>query len=49
MALQEFTQEIKNFVHDILQEVHTIIPGRVVSFDPNRCEASVSRYPSRIS
>ena len=41
MALQEFTQEIKNFVHDILQEVHTIIPGRVVSFDPNRCEASV--------
>jgi len=39
--IQEYTDELNNFVQDALKGVHTIVPGRVTSFDADRCEASV--------
>jgi len=42
--LQEFTQELKNLTGDTLRDLHTVLPGRVVSFDPSKCEASVQPY-----
>ena len=44
MAIQAFTQEIKNIILDRLRDVHTIIPGNVVTFDPDKCEASILPY-----
>ena len=38
---QEFTQELKNIFHDNLKEIHTAVPGKILSFDPNKCEAVV--------
>ena len=38
---QEFAQEIKNVVNDIVRDVHTAVPCKIVSFDPDKCEASV--------
>ena len=40
-VLSEFTQELKNLVRDTLRDIHTIIPGRIVSFDPDECVASI--------
>ena len=39
--MQELTQEIKNLMQDVIRDVHTAIPGRVVSFDPDKCEATI--------
>ena len=39
--IQEFTQEMKNLVLDILRGVHTVITGKIVTFDPDKCEASI--------
>jgi len=39
--LQEFTQEMKNQMLDLLKDVHTSIPGKIVSFNPDKCEASI--------
>ena len=39
--LQEFTQEMKNNIQDVLRDVHTIIPGKIVTFNPDKCEASI--------
>ena len=39
--LQEFTQELKNNMMDTLRDVHTVIPGKIVTFDPDKCEASI--------
>ena len=39
--LQEFTQEIKNVVLDILRGVHTVIPGKIVTYDPDKNLASI--------
>jgi len=44
MAMQEFTQEIKNMMLDRLRDVHTILPGKIVTFDPDKCEASILPY-----
>ena len=41
MAIQEFTQEIKNMMLDRLRDVHTVLPGKIVTFDPDKCEASI--------
>ena len=38
---QEFTQEIKNYLRDYLQDIHTVLPGEIVSFDAGKCEAAV--------
>jgi len=38
---QEFTQEIKDLVHDIMEEMHTALIGRVVAFDTDKCEVDV--------
>src|SRR5215469_9789273 len=42
--IQEFTQEIKNVILDKLRDVHTVIPGKIVTFDPDKCEAQVLPY-----
>ena len=39
--IQEFTQEMKNLIQDMIRDVHTMIPGKIVTFDPAVCEASV--------
>jgi len=39
--IQEFTQEMKNLVEDKIRDLHTVLPGKIVSFDPARCEAIV--------
>ena len=38
---QEFTQELKNYLRDYLQDIHTVLPGEIVSFDAGKCEATV--------
>jgi hypothetical protein len=40
--LQEFTQEIKNLTGDMINNVHTTIPGIIKSFNPAKCEAEVT-------
>ena len=42
--LQEFTQGIKDRMQDMLRDAHTAIPGRIVSFDADKCEASILPY-----
>ena len=37
----EFTQGIKNIVSDMIRDMHTMIPGKIVSFDADKCEATV--------
>ena len=39
--LQEFTQELKNVVLDILRGVHTVIMGKIVTYDPDKNLASI--------
>jgi hypothetical protein len=41
MALQEFTQEMKSFVYDMIRDIHTAMPGKIVAFNPDKCEADV--------
>ena len=38
---QEFTQELKNKYHKDMMDVHTIVPGKILSFDPGRQEAKI--------
>ena len=38
---QEFTQEVKNYLMDYMQDIHTVLPGEVVSFNAGKCEATV--------
>ncbi len=42
--LQELTQEVKNNIADMIRDMHTMIPARVISFDPLKCEASILPY-----
>ena len=42
--LQNFTHEVKYTVTEMLQGVHTAIPGRIVTFDPEKCEAEILPY-----
>jgi len=42
--LQDFTQGIKDVMLDKLRDVHTIIGGKIVAFDPAACEATVLPY-----
>ena len=39
--LQEFTQEVENTARDVVDEIHTALPGRIISFNPSACTASV--------
>jgi len=39
--LQEFTQELKNLILETIRGVHTAIPAKVVSYDPDKCEVDV--------
>ena len=38
---QAFTQEIKNVVQDIIRDIHVAVPGKIVSFDSEKCEATI--------
>ena len=42
--MQEFTSELKSFTKDAISEIHTALPGRIESFNPDRCEADVVPY-----
>jgi len=39
---QEITQAIKDNLHNYFRDIHTILPGRIVAFYPDKCEATVS-------
>jgi hypothetical protein len=42
--IQEFTQQIKNTIRDCINGIHTAIPGKIIFFDPEKCEAAVLPY-----
>jgi hypothetical protein len=42
--MQEFTAQVKRVIEDKIHEMHTIIPGKVISFTPDLCEADVLPY-----
>lgn len=39
--LQEFVQEINNVIKNNIRGIHTAVPGKIVSFDPATCLATV--------
>lgn len=39
--LQELVQEIENVARSVVNEIHTAIPGKIVSFDVNKACATV--------
>jgi len=39
---QEITQEFKNAMQDYLRDIHTVMPGKIIAFDPDKCEAQIS-------
>ena len=39
--MQEVTQGMKNLMADTIRDVHTAVPGTIVSFDPDKVEATV--------
>lgn len=39
--LQEFVQKIEETTRDMINEIHTALPGKIVSFDPNTGTATV--------
>ena len=39
--LQDFVQQVEKLVTDLIADVHTAIPGTIVSFDTGSCKASV--------
>ena len=39
--LQEFTQEIHNSAKEEVNNIHTAVPGEIVSFDASKCLATV--------
>ena len=38
---QEYLYEVKNLLRDVITDVHTVVPGKIVYFDPDKCEAEV--------
>lgn len=38
---QEFTQEIENTVRAIVNDIHTALPGEIISFDEEKCTVTV--------
>lgn len=42
--IQEFTQEMKNYLKDTLKDVHTAIPGTIDEFNPVTGNAIVTPY-----
>ena len=38
---QDFSQEVKNIVLDIIRDVHVAVPGKIVSFNPGAVDATV--------
>lgn len=39
--MQEFVQQTKNLMGNMVDQVHTALPGTIVSFDPGKCQANV--------
>lgn len=42
--LQEFTQEIENTAREVANEIHTALPGKIVSFEAEKGIVSVKPY-----
>jgi hypothetical protein len=42
--MQHLTQEVKNTITEMVQGLHTAIPGKIVKYDPAKCEAEVLPY-----
>lgn len=39
--MQELVQQIKNLTSDMIGQIHTALPGKIVKFDANKCLAIV--------
>lgn len=39
----EFVNQVKQTTESILSQVHTCVPGKIVSFDGGTCQATVCR------
>ena len=39
-----YTKNIKNYMQDYTQDIHTALPGRIIRFDADLCEATVKPY-----
>jgi hypothetical protein len=39
--VQEYTQAIKALIAENLRDAHTAVPGKILKFDPAKCEASI--------
>ena len=39
--IQEVSQEIKNTVLGSIRDLHTALPGKIISFNPENCEADI--------
>lgn len=37
----QFVEQVKETVNTMLAQVHTCVPGKIVSFDPGTCQATV--------
>ena len=37
----QFVEQVKETVNTLLAQVHTCVPGKIVSFDPATCQATV--------
>lgn len=42
--VQEFTQEVKNTISELLRDIHTAIPGKIVKYYPDKCEVEILPY-----
>jgi hypothetical protein len=42
--MQHLTQEVKNTITEMVQGLHTAIPGKIIKYDPVKCEAEVLPY-----
>ena len=38
---QEFTQKLKDSYHKNMQDVHTVVPGKILTYDPAKQEAKI--------
>ena len=39
-----YSNQMKRYIYDYMQDIHTAIPGKIIKFDPDLCEATVLPY-----
>lgn len=47
--IQELTEEIEKTARAVVDEVHTALPGKIISFDAKSCTATVEPYGKYIT